>query len=50
MSEFITKDDAKALIKLIEKYQYTVQEARVYISIMDRLNKYIVAPDKEDKK
>jgi len=45
MSEYISKDDAKVLINLIKKYQYTIDEAKIYVSIIDRLNLYIKAPD-----
>jgi hypothetical protein len=45
MSEYISKDDAQVIINVLDKLTYTLQNAVVYISIKDRLQKYIDNPD-----
>lgn len=49
MAEYISKDDAQVLIDLIQSDMYSINNAKVYISIMDRLQKYIKDPDEKMK-
>lgn len=45
--EYISKDDAKILIDLIKGNVYSIDVAKKYISICDRLKMYIDDPDSE---
>jgi len=43
--EYITKDDAKLLITLLNAQSYTLSNAKVYLDMRDRLQLYIDNPD-----
>jgi hypothetical protein len=43
--EYISKDDAKLLIDLLNSKEYSLTNAKVYLSIKDRLQKYIDTPE-----
>jgi hypothetical protein len=45
MAEYITKDDAQILVNLLDEKQYSLDEAKKFISIKERLQKYINDPD-----
>lgn len=43
--EYISKDDAKALISLLNDKTYTLKEAKNYLTIKERLQMYMDDPD-----
>jgi hypothetical protein len=44
MSEYISKDDAKVLIDMLDSKQYSLKDAKDMLSIKERLQKYIDNP------
>jgi len=44
MSEYISKDDAKVLIDMLDSKQYSLKDAKDILSIKERLQLYIDNP------